>query len=176
MPSALALTNLVQTRYRTRFYGILDPLTKHRLSQPSSECTGFSSSKIGWNLPASPKGSRNICGPSRHPNTAPYPCLDKPACFPMVPGKCSLMPRTVSSSHSSGRWCPVHPEVVDGFSLASLGGRRGTGRGGPSILEGIPSPQPSPRPTGRGRSHLRTTARPTTSGCTGSDGRWAMGD
>ena len=63
---------------------------------------------------------------------------------------------------------PVHPEVVGGFSLSSLGGRRGTGRGRPSTLQGFPSPQPSPRPTGRGGSCLRTTAQPTTSGCTAS--------
>ena len=42
----------------------------------------------------------------------------------------------------------VHPEA-GGFSLSSLGGRRGTGRGGPSILQSFPSPQPSPRPTRR---------------------------
>ena len=60
----------------------------------------------------------------------------------------------------------VHPEVVGGFSLSSLGGRRGPGRGGPSTPPGFPSPQPSPRPTGRGRSPLRTTVQPTTSGYT----------
>src|SRR5688572_27795261 len=37
----------------------------------------------------------------------------------------------------------------------------------PSTGHEIPSPQPSPRLTGRGRSHLRTTNQPTTSGCTG---------
>ena len=63
----------------------------------------------------------------------------------------------------------AHPEVGSGFSLSSLGGRRGPGRGGPSTLQGFPSPQPSPGPTGRGRSRLRTTAQPSTSGCTGHE-------
>src|SRR5688500_15682940 len=58
----------------------------------------------------------------------------------------------------------VHPEVVGDFSLSSLGGRRGAGRGGP--LQAIPSPRPSPRSTWRGRSCQWTSSQPTPWGCT----------